>query len=799
MAEPSKQAERTYLGRIIAGARLFAGVAADDVAELARHARGLAVARGKTIAAPKGKDDEVFIIEKGAAAFLDRDPATGRSVLVALMGPGEVIGLARAAEAMNGDQASRTGEWRALSNLTLVAIPMPEFVRVLRRSDELSAACLGSIARSLRQVTARFTASLQYPLEMRLAAFLEELGAIASGKQWEPTVNIGRLQQTQIAEMLSVSREHINRTLIMWEKSGLIFQARSGEIVIENRKRLSQLAGARRPANVSGGDNDRLWEIEAHINHGLNAAAYDLAMEGVKRSPKDGRCKYLAVLAMARMGALSEALSLAETFKLSTDATDEDIASIGPRLRRDLAFAAPEGPDQTQLKAAAEGYEKVFRALKTTYPGVNAAATYAMSGDLGLAKKIAVEVCAKAEAALTEIDADEPSYWSRATLAECRLIGAGAATAAADFASAANAVDAAPGKIATTRTQLRRLKSALNFDDAWVDRILPLGPVLYFCGPLTPSAGNGQPALNRLKKRVAEFVSRRPIVGAVGALAAGADIVIAETLIEAGVPLHAHLPLPPTEFLASSVAPAGGDWRERYIACIERAQTVDWMRRAKPSRAAYRLGARVAIGRAIRQAGELATEPFGFFALQRGRTAQNSVSIENAEIWRSLGLDCEFAEDDWFVTSDIANTDAGRTYLAALVIQGGDPDAIARAVEPAPLFSRRANGLVIFGFERAMDALEAAQQISRAPFAGALRMWLDAGIGERDEAKSADFESMLVTAISRPQTAPGKTYASETFVHAATSAVGQKPHFEYVGYAPTEEKVDPCPLYLVGI
>lgn len=798
MAEPSKQAERAYLGRIIAGARLFAGAAADDVAELTRHARSLAVARGKSIAAPKGKDAEVCVIEKGAAALLDRDPATDRSILVALMGPGDVIGLVRAAESMNGDQAEQKGEWRALSNLTLVAIPIPEFVRVLRRSSDLSAACLGSIARSLRQVTARYVASLQHPLELRLAAFLEELGGIASGNRWEPTVNIGRLQQTQIAEMLGVSREHINRTLIMWEKSGLIFQTRSGEIVIENRKRLSQLASARRPANASAGDSDRLWEIEAHVNHGLNAAAFDLAMEGVKRSPKDSRCKYLAVLAMARMGALGEALSLAETFKLSTDAADEDIASIGPRLRRDLAFAAANGPERAQLKTAAEGYEKVFRALKTTYPGVNAAATYAMSGDLDRAKKIALEVCAKAEAALSDIDADEPSYWSRATLAECRLICGDAASAAADYAAAASAVDAAPGKIATTRIQLRRLKNALDLDDAWIDRILPLGPVLYFCGPLTPSAGNGQPALDRLKKRFSEFVSRRPIVGAVGALAAGADIVIAETLLDAGVPLHAHLPLPPTEFLASSVTPAGGDWRERYIACIERAQTVDWMRRAKPSRAAYRLGARVAIGRAIRQAGELATRPFGFFALQRGRSAQNSVSIENAEIWRSLGLDCEIAEDDWLVTDTTANSDAGKTYLAALVIQDGDPDAIAKAVKPAPLFSRRANGVVILGFERAKDALEASRQVLRAPFAGTLRMWLDAGIGERDEAKSADFESMLVTAISRPQTAPGKTYASETFVHAATSAVGQRPHFEYVGYAPTEEKVDPCPLYLVG-
>src|SRR5690606_18852924 len=164
------------------------------------------------------------------------------------------------------------------------------------------------------------------------------------------------------------------------------------------------------------------WEISAHINLGLNSAAYDLAMEGVKRAPRDERFKYLAVLAMARMGALREALSLVDSFKLTTDAKDEDVASIGPRLRRDLAFIGAKTPDKKALTTAAEGYEKVFRALKTTYPGVNAAATWAMAGDVGRAKKLAEDVRARAEEALQDIDEDDEAYWPRATLAECRLI-----------------------------------------------------------------------------------------------------------------------------------------------------------------------------------------------------------------------------------------------------------------------------------------------------------------------------------------------------------------------------------------
>jgi len=795
LAELSKQAERAYWSRIISAAPLFKGVTAEDIGELARCARSLAVERGKAIAAPRGKDPEIYIVESGAAALLDSDPGGGKSILVALMGPGEVIGLVAAAEWMMKDTAARKGEWRALANLTLVAIPIPDFIRVLTRSNELSAACLGALARSLRSVSQRYTASLQHPLEMRLAALLEQLGAIAAGDRWQPTANLGRLQQTQIAEMLGVSREHVNRTLIMWEKSGLIFQAKNGDLMIENRKRLAQLAGGRHASGAAAADNDYLWEIEAHINLGLNITAHDLAMEGARRAPKDDRFRYFAVLALARMGSLSEALSLAENFKLATSAENEDIACIGPRIRRDLAFEPGSDPDKVQLKAAAEGFERIFNSLKTAYAGVNAASTFAMSGDRAHARQIAGKVSVDVAAALVDIDDDEPSYWQRATLAECLLIEGDNAAAAREFVSASNATDAAPGKTATTRKQLRRLKGALGVSDEWIDQALPQGDVLYYCGPLTPASGEKQKALESLKGRAAKLFSQRRCVAAIGALAAGADIVIAEAALDAGVPLHVHLPLPPTDFLEASVAPSGERWRDRFIACVERAQTVDWMRFASPSRAAFRLGARISMGRAMRLAAELATSPVGFMAIQRGRTVKNSVSVENAEIWKSLGLASVVEEDDWLVTSAAAAQAATQTYLAALVVDGGG-DA---APDGEPLFKVKDRSLTIFAYDMPQEAFAAARSIAQSKAGELTRRWLDVGIGARDGKVGKNFVETLLTASCRPQTAPGKTYASENFIYATTATPGAMPAFDYVGFVPTEEKLAPCPMFLTDI
>ncbi len=796
MAPPSKAAERTYLNRIISGAALFGPASGDDVGELSRAARMIAIPRGKEIAPPKGRDAEIYVIETGAVALLDREPGADKAILVAIYGPRDAAGLGAAGEHFRPDIGASRGEWRALTNVTLVAIPVADFLRVCRRSPELSEAYISALARELRDLAARIASSLQSPLEQRLASFFARLAAIETGNNWEPTANIGRMQQTLVADMLGVSREHVNRTLIMWEKSGLIFQAKNGDVVIENRKRLGQLAGARRPAPAGPIDNEWIWEIEANLNHGLNSAAHDLAMEGVRRSPRDDRFKYFAAMSIARMGALKEALSLVESFKLTTDAPNQDIASIGPRLRRDLAFSNPAGPDMGLLRRSAEGYETVFKALKTTYPGVNAASTYAMIGETVGARALAKEVGALASAALDELDEDDPSYWERATLAECMLIEGDRAGAAIEFTAATGAVDAAPGKIATTRKQLRRLKAATKIDDAWIDRAAPQGEVLYFSGPLASAGESGSKASERLKAKFDDFLDGRRVAAAIGALAAGADIVLAEALLDAGVALHVHLPLAPTDFLASSVAPSGEDWRQRFIACIERAQTIEWTRRTKPSRGAYRLGSRIAMGRAIRLADELSTTPFAYFAVQRGRTAADSVSHENAELWRSLGLGCDSVLDDWAPTSPPRGVDAAATYRAALIVDAPVGDAATASA----LFQSRAGGLGVFAFKSTCDALAAARAAAASKDGAKAKIWLDIGIvDETTNAGREAFPAALVTASCRPLTTPGKAYASEGFVCAAAATPQTSQRFEYIGIAATDEKLDPCPLFLVDL
>ncbi len=782
---PQKEAERSWLVRILAASPSFRGAAEEDLHELARAARNLAVQRGGLLAPPKGKSAEIYVIETGVVAKLAAEIEGGKSVLVGLFGAGDAIAIDvafRDRPAASGSDAAR--ELRALTNVTAAAIPVEDYRRVLRRSQELADAAITTFAVRQSKLEARFALALQSPLEMRLAAFLAQMAAMVAGNRWQPTVVIGKLSQSFVADMLGVSREHVNRTLAMWERSGLIFQTKTGDITIENRKRLMQIAGERRAARIATPETDALWEIDAHLDYGLNQVAYDLAQEALRRSPRDDRFKHRAALALARTGALDEALGLFDSFKLAKNAADEDILCLGPRLRRDLAFRA-EPPDARLLKKSAEEYEAVYAKTGGYYPGVSAAAAFAMAGESSRAKKIAAKVAAACEALLDSIEEDEPTYYPRATLAESLLIAGDRAGAERAFAAARGAQDFTPGKAATTRKQLRRLSTPLSLGADWIDAALPQRSALYFSGPLVAEGADE----DKLSGAIDAFLEKHAIASAFGALAAGADIVIAERLLEAGVALNIQLPLTPDSFLGRSVAPFGESWSRRFVACLERAQTVDWNRNARIGPAAYRLGARVSMGKAIAQARSLDGTALGFFAKRRDDHGERSVSHENESWWRSLGYDAEVLSLGWPRPAAAKDDDpAGRIY-AALTITGPGAAVVA---PPNAAFSATTVGGMIGAFADPAEAVAAARAL--APAHQSLRFWLDAGLSAEGDAEA--LARSLVTAICRPETAPGRIYASEIFADLA-SATPAPPEFVYVGHPALEEKLHPCPLYLL--
>jgi CRP-like cAMP-binding protein len=798
--------------RMFKGAPLFAAAGPDDLAELARAAKSVAVQAGRPLLKAEQDGAQVFVLQSGVAAELRVEPGEANELAVALLGPGDIAGLVSVflPKSERGEAAEPAGAARrieALSNLQALALSGPDFLRICRRNPDLMASVAARLAAHNATLAGVYARATGRSLETRLAGFFAELARLTTVEDWNPVANIGRLSQSAIATMLGVSREHVNRTLAMWERSGLIFQDKRGEIFVLNPKRLGRLAdiGAER----AGGDRDAdwLWEIDAHLDRGLNQTALHLALEAARRAPKELRYMHRAVLATARMGAISEALALLDKHKLGRDLADEELACLRPRLLRDLAFAAgDEAPDARHLAQSARDYERVFEKTRGFYPGINAAAGYALAGETEKAGAIARSVWKILQERSDEDSEAEESYWRRTTLAECKLLEGDKIAAANLFEAASDASDATPGKKATTRKQLFRLAPHVRVDLDWIDRAAPQEAVAYFCGPIAREASPAaELPFQQLADDVDAFLAEHRIGWAYGALAAGADIIIAEKLIRSGVELNIYLPLAPQEFLKSSVIIGGEQWRDRFIACMRSASIIDWNRRSKtPANASYRLASETAMGKAVRHANQLATRAVGFFAAPAGRDASNSLSAANADLWRSRGFEATSSISKWPSPplGLIEKNAAEAELLFALVILA-ESARLPKSLTTAGDIRIRdvEGGIDVLLFRALNDAVAAAEPLMRGEAAGEWSAWLDAGVftSKTLEKGRAAAGQQLVTAACRPQTESGKVYASESFASVAQMISDRPVKFDYIGFVPTREKLDPCAMYLATI
>src|SRR5262249_48597822 len=165
---------------------------------------------------------------------------------------------------------------------------------------------------------------------------------------------------------------------------------------------------------------------------------------------------------------------------------------------------------------------------------------------------------------------------------------------------------------AVTARQLRLLCEAQGVDPAILDA-LALPGVLHFCGhrvTADPEKARGFPADPAVTGAVDAFLTSGSFDGAYGALACGADIIIAEAALEHGVPLHVILPFGIDDFDEVSVESGGPGWSERYRSCLGRASSVriayDSAYSGDP--ALFGFATKVAMGHALHHAQHLGVE-----------------------------------------------------------------------------------------------------------------------------------------------------------------------------------------------
>lgn len=551
-------------------------------------------------------------------------PASGHAVRLARVVRGDVFGeVELVAAGLDPRPGKRVTTAHALTALRLVSVPWTVLAEIFELDPAIRARFLRLSARRLLDaIWSQHSRGHEDP-DIVLADWLVELaadfGVAASNRVSFPR----KLNQAEIAEELAVSRETISRRLKEWERAGLVGSSAAG-LEITDYARLVRIGGLQ-----SGRDREALLravaDVAADIDRGDLVNARNVAVDMLRYFPSSPELLHLLALAAVRSGDREEAVAILRGARLTPDGDlealkarvaralgnpfvpmeriaaddwidtgfEEDEAGEGPtdprlieRLTADLAAlqarllkeAAFEGAEVDASLAAQSGeaYEAVWRRMGSWYTGINAASMALAAGRAKEAERLAGEV-------LKRLPNDRKEYWAAATAAEALLVMGDRGKGVSMLAEASLKPDASDANKASTALQLSRLAPQFGLSTDEVNAALAVKSVAVVTGHLfrgsEMDAAQQQEATAAIRSAVAEVFRERNVGNVFGAIACGADIVVAEAALDADIPFHAVLPFPLQRYAELSVAigdPDGaeGHWRGRFDEVLQRAASL---------------------------------------------------------------------------------------------------------------------------------------------------------------------------------------------------------------------------------
>jgi len=416
------------------------------------------------------------------------------------------------------------------------------------------------------------------------------------------------------------------------------------------------------------------------IARGDLIAAYDEAVSAIGEGDESAAIRHQLVLALARMGDTDRARDLFADYGLDRS-DDPHHRAIAARLLKDRALAMPPGLERTTaIAVASDAYRDLFDASGDPYPGINAASLAALAGRDEAAQAIARAILADARVA------DPSDYYMAATAAEALLILGRTPDVALQLDRAVLLDGVDHGARSTTCRQFASLAVHLGLDDAVAERLLSaIRPprAIHYCGHIFAAGSAAEAAL---AAAVARRLTEMDAGVAYGALAAGADILIAEAMLARGGELHVVLPFARDDFVAQSVRPAGEPWVARFERCMaaaaSRTHASEMAYVGDPEQFAY--GSRVAMGLATLRSQHLGVAPRQLAVWNGAASAGPAGTGADVAAWRARGK------------------------VTEVVDPAGVDRAFPAPPPPAPAQSERALAAILFtdfpGFSRLAEA-----------------------------------------------------------------------------------------------
>ena len=209
---------------------LFSSLSVDQIERLTCRARGQRYRRNSIIFNEGDPGPALYMIVKGRVKMSQSSP-DGKERTLALLSPGDVFG-----EMALLDEQARSADAVVVEDAELLIVPRKEFLDFIMAQPQAAMSLLVVLSQRLRHTNLLVHDAAFFDVRGRLARILLDL-ARNGEKDAGGALVCPRLTQSELASMVGVTRESVNKWLRHYERNGLIARRR-GRLVILDPGRL---------------------------------------------------------------------------------------------------------------------------------------------------------------------------------------------------------------------------------------------------------------------------------------------------------------------------------------------------------------------------------------------------------------------------------------------------------------------------------------------------------------------------------------------------------------------------------
>jgi len=209
-------APKAFALQLLERVPFLAALSADDRRWLADRVRRRAYTRGDIVFQKDDPGQSLFIVEEGQVRIY-MPGAQGTDLTLAVMGPQEFFG-----DMSLLDGRPRSASASAITDATLVSLERADFTNLLRARPDAALAILAEITGRLRGSDQMASDLAFLDASGRLARKLIELADRHGVPRDGGILLNASLTQEDLANMIGVTRESVNRNLSMFRRLGLV-------------------------------------------------------------------------------------------------------------------------------------------------------------------------------------------------------------------------------------------------------------------------------------------------------------------------------------------------------------------------------------------------------------------------------------------------------------------------------------------------------------------------------------------------------------------------------------------------